>query len=274
MFMSKIIVAKFGGTSVADSECRSIAANKIVQEIEKGYHVAVVISAMAGVTDDLVAQVSEINPNIETQQAHAERDQVVITGELVNAALFALALQNAGLEARSFNAAEAQIKAQGEFGRALIGDIDASKALGPYMKRSQSHVPVICAGQAVSADGRLMATHRGSGDLTAVEVAVALNAERCDIYTDVDGVYDFDPHRMQGARRFSNVSYGDMADMAREGAQVLDLISVRRASEEHMCIQVLSSAPDALIGSDSPGTIISSDPSEFYVQDYVPLTPP
>ncbi len=241
-----LIVQKFGGTSVADIGRIKNAAAKVKKELDLGNRVAVVVSAMAGVTNQLVKFVEELSP-LTTDEAWREYDQVVSSGEQVTSGLLALALHEMGIPAWSFAGGQVPLKTDIVHGKARIHSIDAQaihKALDNGM------VAVVAGFQGITPDGRMATLGRGGSDTSAVALAAALHADRCDIYTDVDGVYTTDPRIVPGARKLDKIAYEEMLEMASLGAKVLQTRSVEMAMNHGVVVQVLSSFADA------PGTLL------------------
>ena len=245
------IVAKFGGTSVADIERIERAADKIAAEVARGNKVAVVVSAMSGVTNQLVKYCNDIT-NVHDAR---EYDTVVSSGEQVTAGLMAIALQKRGVDARSWMGWQVPIKCSEVHGKARIEDIDASAMIERFEERE---VAVLAGFQGVTDRGRIATLGRGGSDTTAVALAAALNADRCDIYTDVDGVYTTDPRICKAAKKIDKISYEEMLELASLGAKVLQVRSVEMAYKRDIPVQVLSSFDDA-IGSDLPGTLVTRE---------------
>lgn len=245
------IVLKFGGTSVADTGRIERAADKVAREVALGHEVAVIVSAMSGVTNQLVEHCSSISPVYDAR----EYDAVVSSGEQVTAGLMAIALQKRGIEARSWQGWQVPILCSEVHGKARIENIDGSKMLR-HLARGQ--VAVLAGFQGVTERNRIATLGRGGSDTTAVALAVALEADRCDIYTDVDGVYTTDPRIVKAAKKISKISYEEMLELASLGAKVLQTRSVEMAYKNDMPLQVLSSFEDA-IGSDLPGTLVTRE---------------
>lgn len=243
-----LIVTKFGGTSVADVARIEKAADKIMREVERGNNVAVIVSAMSGVTNQLVGYCDEVSNMYDTR----EYDAVVSSGEQITAGLMAMALQKRGVEARSWLGWQIPIKTDDVHGKARILEIDTSEVL-PRLEKGE--VVVVPGFQGVSERNRISTLGRGGSDTSAVALAAALKADRCDIYTDVDGVFTTDPRIVPGARKLDRVSYEEMIELASLGAKVLQTRSVEMAMKHHVPLQVLSSFEDH-IGSDLPGTLI------------------
>ena len=249
------IVMKFGGTSMAGIErIRSVAA-RVKREVEAGNQVAVVVSAMAGETDRLVGFCREASSLYDPR----EYDVVVSAGEQITSGLLAIALQAAGVKARSWMGWQLPIHTDDAFAKARIGTIDTD-ALDASL--SAGEVAVIPGFQGVADDGRVTTLGRGGSDTSAVAVAAAMKADRCDIYTDVDGVYTTDPRIVPRARKLAKVTYEEMLELASVGAKVLQTRSVGLAMKEGVRVQVLSSFddPDAAPMADTlPGTMIVGD---------------
>ena len=243
------IVMKFGGTSMAGIErIRSVAA-RVKREAEKGNEVAVVVSAMAGETDRLVNFCREASPLYDPR----EYDVVVASGEQVTSGLLAIVLQSMGVRARSWLGWQLPIATSDAHASARIGTIDTD-ALGRALRDGE--VAVIPGFQGMTGEGRITTLGRGGSDTSAVAVAAAMKADRCDIYTDVDGVYTTDPRIVPKARKLKKVTYEEMLELASVGAKVLQTRSVGLAMKEQVRVQVLSSFGDAPDGGDLPGTMI------------------
>ena len=243
-----LIVAKFGGTSVADVERIERAADKIAREVQAGNQVAVVVSAMSGVTNQLVGYCADVS------QVHdlREYDVVVSSGEQVTAGLMAMALQKRDILARSWMGWQIPFKTSDTHGKARIVDIETDKL---HERLSRGEVVVVPGFQGVTDHQRISTLGRGGSDTSAVALAAALGADRCDIYTDVDGVYTTDPRIVPAARKLDKVSFEEMIELASLGSKVLQTRSVEIAMKEGVALQVLSSFEDH-IGSDLPGTLI------------------
>ncbi len=237
------IVQKFGGTSVADMARIKAAAETVKRELDRGSQVAVVLSAMAGVTDQLVGYAAEAGG------AHysPEYDAVLSTGEQVTAGLLALTLEEMGIPARSWLGWQLPIRTDGVHGKARIEKIDV-EALEQSL--SNGEVPVIAGFQGLGPENRITTLGRGGTDTSAVALAAALGAERCDIYTDVDGVYTADPRIVTQARKLEKITYEEMLEMASLGAKVLQTRAVELAMKAGQRLQVRSSY------SDVPGTLV------------------
>ena len=249
-----IIVQKFGGTSVANVERIRNVAKLVKMEVERGNSVAVVVSAMSGETNKLVGWVNEFKITDER-----EYDAVVASGEQVTSGLLALALQELGIPARSWLGWQLHIRTDSSHGKARIEEINTGPLLDSF-KRGE--VAVIPGFQGVTAENRVTTLGRGGSDTSAVAVAAALNADRCDIYTDVDGVYTTDPRIVPEARKLRKVGYEEMLEMASLGAKVLHSRSVELAAKYNVPLQVLSSFVDAEKEKDNkelPGTLLVKD---------------
>ena len=242
------IVMKFGGTSVADLDrIRNVAA-RVKHEVELGNEVAVVVSAMSGVTNTLVKYCQDLSP-LHDQR---EYDAVVATGENVTAGLTAIALQAIGVEARSFAGWQIPLVTDDAHGKARIDSIDGA-ALIAHMQAGR--VPVVAGFQGIGPDNRVTTLGRGGSDTSAVALAAALKADRCDIYTDVDGVYTTDPRIVPRARKLAKIAYEEMLELASVGAKVLQTRSVELAMKERVRVQVLSSFGSET-GANLPGTMV------------------
>ncbi len=249
------LVMKFGGTSVADLERIRSAAMRIKREVDSGHEVAVVVSAMAGTTNQLVAWCSELSPLYDAR----EYDAVVATGEQVTAGLMAIALQSIGVDARSWMGWQIAVATDGQHGKARINGIEGEALIG-RLKTGQ--VPVVAGFQGIGPDNRVTTLGRGGSDTSAVALAAALQADRCDIYTDVDGIYTTDPRIVAKARKLGKITYEEMLELASVGAKVLQTRSVELAMKERVRVQVLSSF------SDAPGTMVV-DEDEILEQEIV-----
>jgi aspartate kinase len=245
------IVMKFGGTSMAGTERIRTVARLVAREVAAGNEVAVVVSAMSGETDRLVNFCREANPRYDP----AEYDVVVAAGEQVTSGLLALTLQAIGVPARSWLGWQLPIRTEEAHSRARIHKIETD-ALRASM--AAGHVAVIPGFQGMMEDGRVATLGRGGSDTSAVAVAAALEADRCDIYTDVDGVYTTDPRIVSRARKLDYVTYEEMLELASVGAKVLQTRSVGLAMKKGVRVQVLSSFVE---GDEAPkkGTMIVSD---------------
>lgn len=229
------VVMKFGGTSVADVDRIRNAARHVKREVDAGNEVAVVVSAMSGVTNQLVAYVQQASERYDAR----EYDAVVASGEQVTSGLMAIVLQSMGIKSRSFQGWQVPISTDKAHGRARILSIDGS-ALEKCIAARE--VPVMAGFQGIEPDAnRITTLGRGGSDTSAVAIAVAIKAEVCDIYTDVDGVYTTDPRIVKQARRLAKISYEEMLEMASLGSKVLQTRSVELAMVHRMRTRVLSS---------------------------------
>jgi aspartate kinase len=246
---------KFGGTSVADLDRIKNVARRVKAEVDAGHEVAVVVSAMSGVTNQLVNYCQSLSPLFDAR----EYDSVVATGEQVTAGLTAIALQELGQDARSWQGWQVAIETDGQHGKARIESIEGDE-LVERMKQGQ--VPVLAGFQGIGPDNRVTTLGRGGSDTSAVALAAALKADRCDIYTDVDGVYTTDPRIVPNARKLSKIAYEEMLELASVGAKVLQTRSVELAMKQRVRVQVLSSF------SNEPGTLVV-DEDEVVEQEIV-----
>ncbi len=237
------IVMKFGGTSVADLDRIRNVANRVQREVEAGNEVAVVVSAMAGVTNQLVAWCQGLSPLHDAR----EYDAVVATGEQVTAGLLSIALHTLGIEARGWAGWQIPIRTDDAHGRARILAVEGTSLIAS-MQAGQ--VPVVAGFQGLGPAERITTLGRGGSDTSAVALAAALKADRCDIYTDVDGVYTTDPRIVPRARKLDKIAYEEMLELASVGAKVLQTRSVELAMKERVRVQVLSSF------EDRPGTLV------------------
>ena len=237
------IVQKFGGTSVADIERIRNAAHRVKREVDAGNEVAVVVSAMAGATNQLVDWTRQ------TSRLHDAReyDVVVASGEQVTAGLMALALQDLGVDARSWLGWQIPIRTDGVHGKARIEAIETAEI---ERRLAEGQVAVVAGFQGIGPRGRITTLGRGGSDTSAVALAAALKADRCDIFTDVDGVYTTDPRIVAKARKLDKITYEEMLEMASQGAKVLQTRSVEMAMNHRVRLQVLSSF------TDRPGTLV------------------
>ena len=251
--MRKIIVQKFGGTSVADTDKIKNVARTVIKEKQNGNDVVVVVSAMGHTTDYLVKMAKDLSPNPSSR----EMDMLLSTGEGVSIALLAMAIQAAGYDAVSFNAMQIGIVTENVHSKARIIDIKTDK----LKKNLQEGKIIVVAGfQGVTPDGEITTLGRGGSDTSAVALAAALNAERCDIYTDVEGVYTTDPRVVPNASRLREISYEEMLELAHAGANVLHPRSVETAKQFNVPLRVRSS-----FKTDNLGTLILGvDKMEIY----------
>ena len=251
--MRKIIVQKFGGTSVADTEKIKNVARTVIREKENGNDVVVVVSAMGHTTDYLVKMAHDLTPT----PSGREMDMLLSTGEGVSIALLAIAIQAAGYEAVSFNAMQVGIMTENVHSKARIIDIKTEKL---RKNLNEGKIIVVAGFQGVTEDGEITTLGRGGSDTSAVALAAALNAERCDIYTDVEGVYTTDPRVVPNASRLNEISYEEMLELAHAGANVLHPRSVETAKQFNVPLRVRSS-----FKLDNLGTlIVGVDKMEIY----------
>jgi aspartate kinase len=249
------VVMKFGGTSVANIERIRAVAQRVKREVDAGSEVAVVVSAMAGATNQMVAWCAELSPLYDAR----EYDVVVASGEQVTSGLMAIALQTIGVNARSWLGWQIPVKSDDAHGKARIQQIDTDDMIARF---SQGQVAVVAGFQGVGPDKRVTTLGRGGSDTSAVALAAALKADRCDIFTDVDGVYTTDPRIVAKARKLDKISYEEMLEMASVGAKVLQIRSVEMAMKHGVRLQVLSSF------EDKPGTLVV-DEDEIMEQELV-----
>ncbi len=242
-----VLVMKFGGTSVANLDRIRRAAKRVGVEVAKGYDVIVIVSAMSGKTNELVGWVDEISPLYDAR----EYDAVVSSGENVTAGLMALTLQEMDIPARSWQGWQVPLITNGAHSAARIEEIppeNITQKFGEGMR-----VAVVAGFQGISPEGRITTLGRGGSDTTAVAFAAAFEAERCDIYTDVDGVYTTDPRICEKARKLDKISFEEMLELASLGAKVLQTRSVELAMRYKVKLRVLSSFEEQ---SDEAGTLV------------------
>ncbi len=249
------VVMKFGGTSVANVERIKAVAQRIKREVDAGHEVAVVVSAMAGTTNQLVDWTRAISPMHDAR----EYDAVVAAGEQITAGLTAIALQELGVPARSWLGWQIPLRTDDAHSKARIERIETTE-LERRFKEGQVHV--VAGFQGLGSDNRITTLGRGGSDTSAVALAAALNADRCDIFTDVDGVYTTDPRIVAKARKLDKITYEEMLEMASLGAKVLQIRSVEMAMKHRVRLQVLSSF------EDKPGTLVV-DEEEIVEQEVV-----
>ena len=240
--MSRIVM-KFGGTSVANLECIRNVALRVKKEVDQGNQVSVFVSAMAGTTDKLVGWVEEISPLHDAR----EYDTVVSAGEQITSGLLALALQDIGVPARSWLGWQVPFKTNQAHSAAQVEEIEIE---GLTERLIEGTVCVIAGFQGISIDNRITTLGRGGSDTSAVALAAAIGAGRCDIYTDVEGVFTADPRIVPSAQKLEKVTYEEMLEMASLGAKVLQTRSVVMAMNHKVRVQVLSSF------TDKPGTLL------------------
>ena len=232
--MGKLIVKKFGGTSVADVARIEAVADNVEAEIKRGNKVTVVLSAMGKSTDELIQLAKSINPEPDLR----EYDALVSTGEQISVALLAMALLKRGIKGKSYTAYQLGIRTNASHGRARILEVEVSKITSEL---NAGFVPVITGFQGMNDQGDITTLGRGGSDTTGVALAVALKADECQIYTDVDGVFTTDPRVYEKARLLKNVSFEEMLELSSSGAKVLQLRAVEYASKYSLPLRVLSS---------------------------------
>ena len=244
--MGKLIVKKFGGTSVADVKRIEAVADNIESEIHAGNKVTVVLSAMGDSTDDLIKLAKEISPEPDLR----EYDALVSTGEQISVALLAIALLKRGIKGKSYTAYQLGIKTNSSHSRARILDVEVSKITSEL---NEGIVPVITGFQGMNESGDITTLGRGGSDTTGVALASALNADECQIYTDVDGIFTTDPRVYDKARLLKQVSFEEMLELSSAGAKVLQLRAVEYASKFNLPIRVLSSF------NEGEGTLVQEE---------------
>jgi len=245
-----ILVMKFGGTSVADLDRIANVADKVRREVERGYHVIVIVSAMSGKTNQLVGWVNETSDFYDAR----EYDAVVSSGENVTAGLMALRLQEMGVSARSWQGWQVPINTTSVHSAARFVSIPRDNIDAKFAEGFK--VAVVAGFQGVSPEGRITTLGRGGSDTTAVAFAAAFDAERCDTYTDVDGVYTTDPRITSKARKLDKISYEEMLELASLGAKVLQTRSVELAMRYGVRLRVLSSFEDT---DETSGTLVCAE---------------
>ncbi|MGZ3217526.1 aspartate kinase [Paracoccus sp. T5] len=245
-----LLVMKFGGTSVADLDRIKNAAHKVQREVERGYDVIVIVSAMSGKTNELVGWVEQTSPMFDAR----EYDAVVSSGENVTAGLMALTLQEMGVPARSWQGWQVPINTTAAHSAARFMDIPRKNLDQKFAQGFR--VAVVAGFQGVAQDGRITTLGRGGSDTTAVAFAAAFEAERCDIYTDVDGVYTTDPRITSRARKLEKIAFEEMLELASLGAKVLQTRSVELAMRYKVRLRVLSSFEDT---DENSGTLICDE---------------
>ena len=249
------IVQKFGGTSVADIDRIKAVAQRVKQSVDAGDEVAVVVSAMSGTTNQLVGWTREISPMHDAR----EYDVVVSAGEQITVGLMAMALQNIGVDARSWLGWQIPMVTDDVHGRARIDEVRADEIIRRF---GLGQVAVMAGFQGIGSDNRITTLGRGGSDTSAVALAAAIGADRCDIFTDVDGIYTSDPRIVTRAQKLDKITYEEMLEMASLGAKVLQTRSVELAMNHRVRLQVLSSFIDA------PGTLVV-DEEEIVEQEIV-----
>ncbi len=246
-----LIVQKFGGTSVGDIERIKLVAKRVQSEVAEGNQVIVVVSAMAGVTNQLVDYCAQVS-SLMSDEARANADHVIASGEQITSGLLALELQSIGLKARAWSGWQIPLMSDGVYSKARIAHIDP-KAINASL--AAGNIAVIAGFQGISPEGRITTLGRGGSDTSAVAIAAAFKAERCDIYTDVDGVYTSDPRIVKKAKKLKQVGYEEMLEMASLGSKVLQTRSVELAMNYRVKVQVLSTF-DATPAGELPGTLL------------------
>lgn len=246
----KILVQKFGGTSVATLESMKRVRDKVLDGINRGYKVIAVLSARAGETNKLLALAQEWSPDPDK----AECDALVSTGEQVSVALFTMLLKDSGINARSLLAWQIPMRTDSDFGNARIHTID-SEILRTLLNKYD--VLVVAGFQGCSEDGRITTLGRGGSDTSAVALAAALDSCSCEIYTDVDGVYTTDPNICSAARKMNRIAYDEMLEMASMGAKVLHIRSVEFAKKYKVPVAVRSTF------SDDTGTLVTQEDTDM-----------
>jgi aspartate kinase len=244
--MKNIVVQKFGGTSVRNLECMQQVLNNVRRPLANGDKVIVVLSAMAGETNRLIALSRQWSQTPDP----AEMDSLVSTGEQISVALFAMMAKDAGIKCRSVLGFQIPIVSDDSYGKARIESIDDEKLVAML---EDYDVLVVAGFQGVDDHGRITTLGRGGSDTSAVAVAAALHAEMCEIYTDVPGVFTTDPNICAEARKLDRISYDEMLEMASMGAKVLQIRSVEFAKKYNVAVHVRSTF------SDEPGTIVTQE---------------
>jgi aspartate kinase len=241
-----LIVQKYGGTSVADPKRIENVAKKVIAMRNQGHQMVVVVSAMSGETNRLLALAKEISPRPNPR----ELDVILATGEQVTIGLLAIALEAQGCPAQSYTGGQVHILTDSAYNKARILEIDAERV---HRDLADGRVIVVAGFQGVDEHGNITTLGRGGSDTTGVALAAALKADECQIYTDVDGVYTTDPRVVPQARRLDRVTYEEMLELASLGAKVLQIRSVEFASKYNVPLRVLSSF------EDGPGTLITAE---------------
>ncbi len=241
-----LIVQKYGGTSVGTVERIKAVADKVVDFRRQGHDIVVVVSAMSGETNRLIALANEVQPSPDPR----ELDVLVSTGEQVTIALLCMALKQRGQAARSYTGSQVKILTDDAHNKARIQNIDVERMRSDLQ---EGKVVVVAGFQGVDSDGNITTLGRGGSDTTGVALAAALKADECQIYTDVDGVYTTDPRVVEKARRLDRITFEEMLEMASLGSKVLQIRSVEFAGKYNVPLRVLSSF------QDGPGTLITID---------------
>ena len=241
--MSETIVQKFGGTSLGSVE-RIDAVAEIIKKASKKNKIAVVVSAMSGETNRLIDLANSFGNNPDKR----EFDALVSTGETISSALLSMALHSKGIKARSFSASQISIRTTSSYSKAKILDVDAKKILDVL---ENDTIPIITGFQGITEGGDITTLGRGGSDATAVAIAAQINANRCDIYTDVDGIFTTDPNIVSNAKKLDSITMEEMLELAGQGAKVVQTRAVEFANKYHVPVRVLSSF------NDGSGTLIS-----------------
>ena len=241
--MSETIVQKFGGTSLGSVE-RIDAVAEIIKNASKKNKIAVVVSAMSGETNRLIDLANSFGNNPDKR----EFDALVSTGETISSALLSMALHSKGIKARSFSASQIAIRTTSSYSKAKILDVDAKKILDVL---ENDTIPIITGFQGITEGGDITTLGRGGSDATAVAIAAQINANRCDIYTDVDGIFTTDPNIVSNAKKLDSITMEEMLELAGQGAKVVQTRAVEFANKYHVPVRVLSSF------NDGSGTLIS-----------------
>ena len=241
--MSEIIVQKFGGTSVGSVD-RIDAVAEIIKKASMSQQIIVVVSAMSGETNKLVNLANHFGKNPDKR----EFDALVSTGETISSALLAMALHSKGINAKSYSASQISMKTTDSFSKAKILDVDAEKILNVI---NDGFIPIITGFQGITEGGDVTTLGRGGSDTTAVAIAAQVKAKRCDIYTDVDGVYTTDPKIVSNAKKLDSITMEEMLELAGQGAKVMQTRAVEFANKFDVPVRVLSSF------NDGNGTLIS-----------------
>ncbi|MDC1375575.1 aspartate kinase, partial [bacterium] len=244
------MVLKFGGTSVADVPQIKKIALKVKMEVKQGNKVIVVVSAMSGITNDLIDLVKQASKNYPI----TEYDTILSTGEQVTSALLSISLEELSVKARSWMGWQVPIISDNTYGKAVIKEIKTENIMNSIKK---GYVAIVSGFQGISQDNRITTLGRGGSDTTAVALAAAFSADRCDIYTDVDGVYTTDPRIVKNAKKLDFITYEEMLELASQGAKVLQTRSVALAMKYKVFLRVLSSFKDL------PGTLITEEGSNM-----------
>lgn len=243
--MKNIIVQKFGGTSVGSTE-RIAHVAKIIEGATKNSKVIVVVSAMSGETDRLI----ELSKSFSSTPNKREFDALISTGEKVSASLLAMALESEGISAKSYSASQVSLRTTSQFSKAKILDIDKQRM---QQILEEDNVPIITGFQGITEGGDVTTLGRGGSDTTAVAIAAAVDAKRCDIYTDVDGIYTTDPNVVPSAKKLEKISMEGMLELSGQGAKVIQIRAVEFANKYRVPVRVLSSF------SEGTGTMINLD---------------